>query len=48
MEGDDVYNSYFLIEMEIQILHIACTKLEGIKIRLKAEEKEGEEGEEKE
>ena len=40
LEGDDVENSSFLIEMEEKIPHIAYTKWEEEKIRLKAEEEE--------
>ena len=40
LEGDDIENSSFLIEMEEKIPHIAYTKWEEEKIRLKAEEEE--------
>merc|ERR1712148_99654 len=40
LEGDDIENSPFLIEMEEKIPHIAYTKWEEEKIRLKAEEEE--------
>ena len=40
LEGDDIENSSFLIEMEEKIPHIAYTKWEEEKIRLKAEGEE--------
>ena len=40
MEGDDIENSSFLIEMEEKIPHIAYTKWEEEKNRLKAQEEE--------
>merc|ERR1712148_100485 len=40
LEGDDIENSSFLIEMEEKIPHIAYTKWEEEKIKLKAEGEE--------
>ena len=40
LKGEGIENNSFLIEMEEQIPHIAYTKWEEEKIRLKAEEEE--------
>ena len=40
LEGDDIENSSFLIEIEEKIPHIAYTKWEEEKIKMKAEEEE--------
>lgn len=40
LEGDDIENSSFLIEMEEKIPHIAYTKWEEEKVRIKAEGEE--------
>ena len=40
LEGDDIENSSFLIEMEEKMPHIAYTKWEEEKVRIKAEGEE--------